>query len=216
MLIITSFARKRLYGGGRNEHEIVMCIDRKEKEEECNKNGKGEGKTQEREKKGKSGYKEGNKKGEKGAKAKRQRESPRITISPFSPLFPSLSTCFFASCFSVSRNDQKLKSFTFAPLHDNIVTRFDCPCAARVVSRPVSQPFGSNAVFFDRENCHALSRSRKEESNFPAFLTPSFQSLDKPADRRTNDPPPPCSPFLSSFCTAAVTGSCIVSSTATG
>ena len=76
---------------------------------------------------------------------------------------------------SFQRNDQKLKSFrVLAPWQYCLLSFFE----AAVVSRPATRP---NALFFDQENCHVLCPSRKEESNFLAFLTPSFQSLDKPA-----------------------------------
>ena len=91
-----------------------------------------------------------------------------------------------------------------------------CVCSApwqycysfRLVPRPmhvVSEPVGQTSVRLKRsvlwsgKLSRVCPRSRKEESNFLAFLTPSFQSLDKSADRGTNDPLPPCHPFPA-FC----------------
>lgn len=140
-------------------------------------------------------WREGKRKREKRDRGRVSERIPKDTpplLSSFLPLSLSFSLSFF---FNVSTKRSKIEVFS---VYDNVVYPFfERPSEAAVVSRPVARPFGSNALFFDQENCHVLSPSRKEESNFLAFLTPSFQSLDKPADRRTNDPFPPF--FLSSF-----------------
>lgn len=162
---------------------LERALDASEKEEE-----------KEEEEKKKSARKKGREKRNKRRVSERQQD---ILLLHTYPLSLSLSSFFHSLFYSpfVSTFRETIKNwslFAFS-LYDNIVYSF---FEAAVVSRPVTQPFGSNALFFDQENCHVLCPPRKEESNFLAFLTPSFQSLDKPADRRTNDPFPPFSPLL--------------------
>ena len=123
---------------------------------------------EEREKKKRNQRAKKREKRNKGRVSERQRAG--IFFFSFLSFFFSTSALSFSFRFNETIKNWSLFAFS---LHDNIVYY-------RFSRRPLyhGRP---NALFFDQENCHVLCPSRKEESNFLAFLTPSFQSLDKPA-----------------------------------